>query len=92
MYDKQWNELPNAFIDGVALGHMEKPSALSTMIETTEALSRGIPFVRVDLYEADGAVKFGEMTFMPGMDLGFTEAFQGVTGSMIVLPETSRNS
>lgn len=90
MYDMQWAELPDVFIEGVSLGHIEKPSALGAMIETAETLSRGIPFVRVDLYEVDGAVKFSEMTFMPGMDPGFIEAFQEAMGSMIALPEASR--
>ena len=91
MYDTHWNELPDAFVDGVAFGYTEKPLALNEMIEIAEKLSEGIPFVRVDLYEVDGAVRFGEMTFMPGMDPGFNEAFQEEMGSMIVLPEAIRN-
>ncbi len=80
MYDAQWNELPGVFDAGAALGHALKPSAFGDMVEAAEKLSRGIPFVRVDLYEIDGSVKFSEMTFMPGMHAGYTEAFQEELG------------
>lgn len=33
------------------------------MIELTKKLSEGFPHVRVDFYEANGQVYFGEMTF-----------------------------
>ena len=33
------------------------------MIETAEKLSKGIPHVRVDLYNINGQVYFGEITF-----------------------------
>ena len=42
------------------------PKRLGEMIEIAGVLSTGHRFVRVDLYEANGAVKFGEMTFHPG--------------------------
>jgi hypothetical protein len=48
-------------------------------------LSEGIKFVRVDLYEVDGKVKFGEMTFTPGMAAGFNEEFLLEMGKKIDL-------
>lgn len=36
-----------------------------------EQLSTNIPFVRVDFYEINGMVYFGELTFFPGA--GFEE-------------------
>ena len=57
------------------------------MIDVSVALSQGIPFVRVDLYEVNEQVKFSEMTFMPGLNSGFTEEFQLELGNEIVLPE-----
>lgn len=42
-----------------------KPSCLKDMIEVAEKLSKPFPFVRVDLYNSDGKVLFGEMTFTP---------------------------
>ena len=41
----------------------EKPKNYNKMIEIVETLSQGIPFVRVDLYNADGNIYFGETTF-----------------------------
>lgn len=42
------------------------PSSLKQMVEIAEILGRDFCYVRVDLYENDGAPLFGEMTFMPG--------------------------
>ena len=36
------------------------------MVELAEKLSHGIKFVRVDIYDIDGKIYFGEMTFYPG--------------------------
>lgn len=83
MYDTHWNERADVFVGGANLGHIDRPSSLEHMLHVAKTLSSGIPFVRVDLYEVNGAVKFGEMTFMPGMHSGFTEAFQRSMGDMI---------
>lgn len=40
-----------------------KPEHLNEMIEISEKLSAGFPCVRVDLYEVNSKVYFGEMTF-----------------------------
>ena len=42
---------------------IEKPACWEEMIAVAERLSEGIPHVRVDLYEINGKVYFGEMTF-----------------------------
>ena len=42
-----------------------KPSCLEEMIETAKELSKGIPFVRVDLYEINHTVYFSELTLTP---------------------------
>lgn len=41
----------------------QKPRNFEKMKELTEMLSAGMPHVRVDLYEVDGKVYFGELTF-----------------------------
>ena len=41
------------------------------MLEFATKLSRDIPFVRVDFYEINGLLYFGELTFFPGN--GFEE-------------------
>jgi len=40
-----------------------KLSKFDKMIEQAEKLSQGVPHMRVDFYEVDGRVYFGEMTF-----------------------------
>lgn len=49
----------------------EKPMNLEKMIELSRKLSKDFPLVRVDFYEVNGRVYVGEMTFTPGMFLGF---------------------
>ena len=46
------------------------------MIELAEKLSVDIPFVRVDFYEINNRVYFGEFTFYPG---GGLEQFNPVS-------------
>lgn len=87
MYDMGWNAMPEVFIKGVELGSCEMPSAFDDMRVVAGRLSKGIPFVRVDLYEVNGVVKFGEMTFTPGLACGFTDEFQNSMGDLICLPD-----
>ena len=48
----------------------EKPSRFDEMLEICKKLSDGIPFVRIDLYEINGKVYFGEYTFYPASGSG----------------------
>lgn len=43
--------------------HFEKPIGFETMIELSKKLSKGFPHVRVDFYNLDGKIYFGELTF-----------------------------
>ncbi|RKF44746.1 glycosyltransferase [Bacillus wiedmannii] len=45
---------------------IEKPKNYDLMVRIAAKLSKGFPFVRVDLYNLDGKIYFGEMTFHPG--------------------------
>lgn len=42
-----------------------KPDNLDKMLEIARRLSEDFPFVRVDLYNVDGKIYFGELTFYP---------------------------
>ena len=35
------------------------------MVEMAKILSKDFPYVRVDFYDVDGKIYFGEMTFFP---------------------------
>ena len=43
--------------------HLEKPKTFEQMKQMAKLLSKGIPQVRVDFYEVNGQLYFGELTF-----------------------------
>lgn len=43
----------------------ELPENIWEMVEISEKLSKGFPYVRVDLYNIDGKIFFSELTFYP---------------------------
>jgi len=44
---------------------VEKPKNFDKMIEISKIISKDFPFVRVDLYNRDGQIFLGEITFIP---------------------------
>lgn len=62
-FDADFNHLP--FRQGHENAHVlpEKPLRFEDMKALAAKLSKGIPQVRVDFYEVDGRIFFGEMTF-----------------------------
>lgn len=48
---------------------LKKPKCMDDMFAIASILSKGIPFVRIDLYECNEQIYFGEFTFYP--DSGF---------------------
>lgn len=89
IYDTDWNKM-NFERVGHPNSHevIERPINYKNMIELSEKLSRNIPFIRVDFYEVNGKVYFGELTFFPGA--GFQkfkpESYDYMLGSWIKLP------
>lgn len=53
-----------------------KPDTFSEMVEITKKLSYGFSHVRVDLYEINGKVYFGEMTFTNASGLEKIEPYE----------------
>lgn len=49
---------------------LEMPINLKKMIKLAETLSKNIPFLRVDFYEINGDIYFGELTFFPASGFG----------------------
>ncbi len=47
-------------------GYVEKPKNFERMKEIVEKLSRPFPMCRVDSYNIDGQIYFGEITFCHG--------------------------
>ncbi|MFW6015505.1 MAG: ATP-grasp fold amidoligase family protein [bacterium] len=62
-FDMDFNHLPFMQHYKNADIKIEKPDQFNEMIEISRKLSAGIPHVRVDLYNVDGKVYFGELTF-----------------------------
>ena len=62
-YDTEFNHLP--FVQGHpwATKKSNKPENFEGMIKLAEDLSKGYPHVRVDLYDINGKIYFGEFTF-----------------------------
>lgn len=70
---------------------VEIPSNMDEMLEIARKLSEGIPFVRVDLYNIDGAIFFGELTFYPASGFGVfaPPEWDLKIGDMLKLPTKS---
>ena len=66
----------------------EKPSGFDEMKTLASKLSEGIPFVRVDFFQVDGKVYFGEFTFYDWAGLQPFKSHQQdlELGSLITLP------
>lgn len=64
-YDRDWNKLQITSDCPQSDRDIQKPKNLEEMIKIAEKLSEDFPFVRVDLYNVDSKVYFGELTFYP---------------------------
>jgi hypothetical protein len=62
-----------------------KPQTLDQMLHYASVLSKGFPEVRVDFYEIDGKVVFGELTFTTGYGY-FKREYYDYLGSKTILP------
>lgn len=69
LFDLKWNHIPELIPAGSEVagdGSMAKPEKLDEMLEIAKKLAEDFEFVRVDLYELNGKIYFGELTFSPG--------------------------
>lgn len=93
VYDLDWNYHPEKSIFTSHYrnggGVLQKPKSLSRMLDIAQILSEGFPEVRVDLYEYNDKVYFGEMTFTSagGYNYFYTQDFLNELGALIVLPK-----
>jgi hypothetical protein len=68
-YDPAWNRISLELLFPKASYDIRPPLALAEMLRYAEQIGEGFSYVRVDLYEVAGKVKFGEATFYPGAGL-----------------------
>ncbi len=64
-YDTEWNNLHITSDCPASDREIEKPVGLDHMLEIAGKLSEDFPYVRVDLYNNNGKIFFGELTFYP---------------------------
>lgn len=94
VYDRDWNPHPEYIKltdDFSVASTMPKPNNYDKMISIAERLSKDFPVVRVDLYNLDGQMFFGEMTFtsLGGMMDYYTPEFLRMCGDKIDLSKVS---
>lgn len=78
-FDNKWNMKKEFSKDGIEYGDVikvERPKQLDKMFEFASILSKNIPFVRVDFYEANGKLFFGELTFYPSAGFDNTRTLE----------------
>ena len=87
-FDLQWNPMPvHKGKPGSPLP-LERPANLDEMVAVAGELCRGFPFVRVDLYNVEGRLFFGELTFYPdaGLCPFSPPEYNEIFGDRFVLP------
>jgi hypothetical protein len=92
LYDTEWNVHPE-YLNFTGHyrryeGEIPRPANFDRMLKMAADLSAGFPQVRVDLYEVDGKVYFGELTFTSccGLMDYFDQDYLRVMGDKVVLP------
>jgi hypothetical protein len=68
-YDTKWQPLPFD-LKYSKVEEIPPPKNLKLIIELAEKLSKPFPFARIDFYEIDNQVYFGEITFHPESGFG----------------------
>ena len=75
-------EFPNCAIEPI------RPISFDKMKKACEVLTKNIPFIRVDFYEINGKMYFGELTFYPASGFGkfHPNEWNKKIGDWLVLP------
>lgn len=89
-FDMEFNQLPYRRMDFAPITEkLEKPKNFDKMVEYARILSKDFPHVRVDFYNIDGQIVFGELTFhnASGYTIFEPDEFDFIMGEKFVLPE-----
>jgi hypothetical protein len=81
--DLNWEKHPFRIDDKPSIP--VKPMNFEKMVHYAEILAKGIPFVRIDFYDSNGNIIFGEMTFHPNGNINpyINELAQRELGNLI---------
>lgn len=88
-YDADFNHLDLVQTHPMSGRELVKPKNFELMKVIAEDLSKGIPHVRVDLYNVDGNIYFGELTFYHhgGFQPFHPESWDRIWGEWLHLPK-----
>ena len=92
-FDRNFKQMPYFRLDFKPITEpVTKPKCFDEMIRIAEGLAVDFPHVRVDLYDDNGAVVFGELTFYNAC--GYTkfspDDFDDIMGEQFILPAPVR--
>jgi len=65
-YDINWNKQPFTLFYPLSIKELPRPKNFDEMIYVARTLSKDMKFVRIDLYNIEGRIYFGEITFHHG--------------------------
>ena len=88
-YDMNWQkQTPETVGNNHLKQDIVKPKCFDEMASIATKLSSKFVFVRVDLYEIDNKIYFGELTFLHkgGMKRNYVEPLNKIMGDLIKLP------
>ena len=90
-YNRQW-EIMDFTYDKPGHEPIAKPEGFEKMMAIAEKLAQPFIFVRVDLYNINAKIYFGELTFYPNSGLGiFTpQEWDGKFGKLLCISSTVR--
>jgi len=92
-FDRDFNQMPYHRLDFKPITEpIPKPTCFDEMVSVAEALAKDFPHVRVDFYDVNGQVVFGELTFYNAS--GYTkftpDEFDFIMGEQFKLPAVTR--
>jgi 2-hydroxy-3-keto-5-methylthiopentenyl-1-phosphate phosphatase len=90
-YDVNWEKMPFQYGGYSKDYEAEKPSMLEEMLNIAKILSSPFPFARIDLYDIEKTILFGEITFFPDAGFGKFDPIEAdeQLGALIQLPKAN---
>ena len=76
-YDINWNHMNYSKESLWSKIGNKKPKNYDLMLKIASKISQGFPFIRVDLYNINGKIYFGELTFAPAAGLSGSYSDEG---------------
>lgn len=89
-FDREFNPIPVSQKHKKSDKKIVKPENYEEMVRLAEKLAEDFPHARIDFYNVDGEILFGEITFFhfSGWEKFEPEHFDTVFGSWLQLPDT----